>query len=395
MAKVAFLYVGGLHQVFHTAAVAAEMSKQPDADVHCLYANKENRDLFEEIAKAFGHGRITYRQLKFHRIWRPFIKAFNVPHAHKMLRLFANRHMLSEFEAIVTPERTSAVLRNWVAPRTRLIHFKHGAGDGQKGFEERLKSFDMVVVAGEKDRQRLYEENLVKQGACVVAGSIKLASTNRLNRPVSRLFDNDRPVVLYNPHFNEKLSSWPTWGKAIVESFAQQDTFNLIVAPHIRMFERATASQRKAFTDLAVPGKIAVDAGSIASCDMTYIEAADIYLGDVSSQTYEFIAKPRPCIFLNAHGVDWENDKNYAFWHFGYVVKTVENALPALKSAQKLHDAVYKDRQAAMTVPALGEDWQNAPARAARIISDQILIVSAETQRARQFSFNHGREASL
>ena len=37
------------------------------------------------------------------------------------------------------------------------------------------------------------------------------------------------------------------------------------------------------------------DPGSPASTDMTYTRAADIYLGDVSSQVYEFIAEPRPC----------------------------------------------------------------------------------------------------
>lgn len=29
---------------------------------------------------------------------------------------------------------------------------------------------------------------------------------------------------------------------------------------------------------------------------MTYTPAADIYLGDVSSQSYEFLLDPRPCL---------------------------------------------------------------------------------------------------
>src|SRR3546814_2965461 len=47
-----------------------------------------------------------------------------------------------------------------------------------------------------------------------------------------------------------------------------------------------------------------IDLGSERSIDMSYTGSADLYLGDVSSQVAEYLYRPRPCVFLNAQGVD-------------------------------------------------------------------------------------------
>ena len=53
--------------------------------------------------------------------------------------------------------------------------------------------------------------------------------------------------------------------------------------------------------------------------------AADLYLGDVSSQVYEFIINPRPCLFLNTNGIDYKEDINYRFWQSGLVIDSIKN----------------------------------------------------------------------
>jgi CDP-glycerol glycerophosphotransferase (TagB/SpsB family) len=68
---------------------------------------------------------------------------------------------------------------------------------------------------------------------------------------------------------------------------------------------------------------IRVDLGSNCCIDMTYTLGADIYLGDVSSQIYEFLLQPRPCVFLNAHGAQWQDDPNYLHWTCGPVLQGV------------------------------------------------------------------------
>ena len=54
--------------------------------------------------------------------------------------------------------------------------------------------------------------------------------------------------------------------------------------------------------------------GSVRSIDMTYTDQASVYIGDVSSQVYEFLRRPRPCIFLNFDRTAWQGDENFAHW---------------------------------------------------------------------------------
>src|SRR5690606_36439804 len=135
---------------------------------------------------------------------------------------------------------------------------------------------------------------------CHVVGPIKLAAMGRLNRDRQPLFRNDRPVVLYNPHFDRKLSSFASVAYRLIEIVRADDRWNLVVAPHVRLAEQWSAERRRAWEARAVPDKIIVDLVSQRSIDMSYTLGADIYVGDVSSQVYEFLVRPRPCLFINA-----------------------------------------------------------------------------------------------
>ena len=105
------------------------------------------------------------------------------------------------------------------------------------------------------------------------------------------------------------------------------------------------------------PGKIAakyrdapnihVDLGSAASTDMSYTQAADIYLGDVSSQIYEFLIQPRPCAFLNSHGLDHAHDPNFAHWATGPVMDD-PSQLSATLAAATVAQSRFRDVQRQM-----------------------------------------------
>ena len=65
--------------------------------------------------------------------------------------------------------------------------------------------------------------------------------------------------------------------------------------------------------------------GSNQCLDGTYTSIADIYIGDISSMVTEWVLqKPRPCIFINAHNVNWKNNDNYYMWKFGKVVNELK-----------------------------------------------------------------------
>jgi hypothetical protein len=83
-----------------------------------------------------------------------------------------------------------------------------------------------------------------------------------------------------------------------------------------------------------------IDTGSAASLDMTYTDAADIYLGDASSQVYEFIRRPRPCFFLNPRGLAWQGDPDFAHWRAGTVLTSVDELDAALAETPLLTPAM-------------------------------------------------------
>ena len=79
---------------------------------------------------------------------------------------------------------------------------------------------------------------------------------------------------------------------------------------------------------------------------MTYTSGADLYLGDVSSQVYEFLRAPRPCLFLNSHGVDWHDDPSYLHWHAGPVLDSPADLLDTIDAAVAAHPDYVPTQQA-------------------------------------------------
>jgi len=138
---------------------------------------------------------------------------------------------------------------------------------------------------------------------------------------------------------------------------------------------------------------IHIDKGSPASADMTYMLAADIYLGDVSSQVYEFLLdssqvyefllEPRPCIFLNPHGVDWEDDPSYAHWKLGQVVYNVRRQLGgAIDRALSTHAEYLPKQREAFEYTFRTEPDSTAAERGAHAIAGFLGLAKAVPQRS-------------
>jgi hypothetical protein len=129
------------------------------------------------------------------------------------------------------------------------------------------------------------------------------------------------------------------------------------------MFRKASPARRQRL-EAKSSATILIDAGSDRSIDSSYVSAASIYIGDVSSQVYDFIAKPRPCVFLNAHGVDWRGDPNYVHWQLGDVVGDPADLMPAIAAASERH-ALYRERQEELASATLGDRSGSPSERAA------------------------------
>lgn len=338
--RVCFFFNAQLHQLLHGISTAVELARHHPVEVHVLAPGDEHISCARTLTERLGGAPINFSVVggrMLHTIKR-LTGGRSIP--PKLLTLAAVAPRLSHFDAIALPERTSIILKRLGLRWPRYIHIDHGAGDRAAGFDPRIRLFDFVMMAGEKHRERLEREGLIRPGAFAVVGYPKFDAADAVRDPCWTPFADDKPIVLYNPHFSS-LGSWERFGLEVICRFATQTRYNLLFAPHVRLFDRKSSRSAvlAALADYRGKPNIHIDLGSERSVDMTYTSLADVYLGDVSSQVYEFLRAPRPCLFLDAHGIDWAADENYAHWRFGPVLRSVDNLIAEVDAACASHGA--------------------------------------------------------
>lgn len=348
--RIHVLAIGGAHQFGHIVPVACELARRHPGQVR-LFVSTE-----AEVAAAMAYtAEGAAPEVVVMRL--PAAAALLPASMHKAARLTLWAKRLRDAAVILCAERTSTMLKRLPGGCPPILHIPHGAGDRAVGFEPRFRLFDHVMLAGRKDRDRLVEAGFLRAEDCTVTGPVKLATVldNAQARPP--LFDNGRPTILYNPHFSKKLSSIEAFGRKLIAAVAADGRYNLVVAPHVRLAKRWSAAQRRAWEALAIPGQVIVDLGSARCNDMTYTLGADLYVGDVSSQVYEFVVRPRPCLFVDAKGVDWQDSANYAMWHFGEVIAPEADPVAAIERAFATHGAYVQWQRERMAYTIDGISW--------------------------------------
>ena len=340
--RVGFLFNHyAVHQVPHAAPYAFELSRQrPDYEVIIACSSRQELETARKIGTLYPGHRARFRLLCpawYYRLVDPIRSRWKFKRKKMVLR--NNLDFFRSLDALVAPERHCMKLRTeFGLEDLKMIHTRHGAGDREGGFDERLRAFDFIILPGRKSADRIGELGFLRPDAHAVAGLPKFEVVRGLNPGKKRFFDNDNPVVVYNPHFDQAVSSWQTMGLQVLDFFAANPQYNLIFAPHVVLFRRNKRHRASLPSKYRNLPNILLDTGSMASTDMTYTLAADIYLGDVSSQIYEFLLEPRPCIFLNAHAEAWRNNPSFLHWTLGQVVDDVATGLgPAMERAFTSH----------------------------------------------------------
>ena len=378
--KVGFLFNhDALHQIRHTAPVIAEVVRFPGVKAVVLTSSTAQE---AQVRALLGPAAASVRFVALEvgvlaagldRLLR-FVAPFR-----RIATLRENLPVFAALDVLVVPETTSLLLRDrFGLTKPKFVWIPHGAGDRSVGFRPVMRGFDLVLLSGAKVRDRMLAAGLITSDNHVIVGYPKFDTIDIAPPPL--LFTNERPTVLYNPHFDPRLSSWYTMGEAVLGWFAQQSRYNLIVAPHVMLAQRRLHAsvehrvlrwRRDIAQRYAALPHIHVDMGSEASVDMTYTRAADIYLGDVSSQIYEWIARPRPAIFLNATGVAWERDPDFGHWHLGDVIRDPADLPAALDQAVREPDR-YRAAQEAAFAATFSRTDQPASRRAAAAIVERL-----------------------
>ncbi len=365
--RLCFLFNAQRHQMLHGLSTAALLGRRDDVEVTILSPAPGHLDYARWLVDRLGGSAIRYEGLQSSLLEAARrLTGATVP--PKILTLIVLARRLRHFDAIALPERTSIVLKRLGVRHPRFIHLDHGAGDRAAGFDPRIRLFDFVLMAGAKHRRRMLRDGLIREGSHAVVGYPKFEAADAARDPAWTPFPGDeRSIVLYNPHFSE-LGSWERMGARLIAAFAAQDRYNLVVAPHVRLLDgqRARARWQPLFDGYRGHPRIYVDPGSDRSIDMSYTSLADLYVGDVSSQVYEYLRERRPCLFLDAHGIDWRDDENYAHWHFGPVAEAKADIMAAVDHAFASHGAYrpVQDQAYEETFDARGESGSQRAADA-------------------------------
>lgn len=347
-----FNHQGG-HQVAHALPVAlALLRRGTHAKVSVLVSEGCESEVRRMAAAAPGPGPEIVRLRPPSALSRAANRASGraIP-TDIVSTLHRNLDRFRKLDALVVPEKTSLMLKSIFGLKSlKLVHTRHGAGDRAIGFDRASGQFDLVLLSGEKIRDRLADADRLKADGHAIVGYPKF---DIAPPKWPRLFPKDRPTVLYNPHPSPALSSWYRMGSQILDWFAKSDRYNLIFAPHVMLFKKQFTASLSPFAlgwnRSPQPGDyeqdhMLIDTGSPACLDMTYTDAADIYLGDASSQVYEFLRRPRPCFFLNPRGHDWQENPDFAHWRAGHVLSDIDQLDAAFAEVPRL-TSVIRERQ--------------------------------------------------
>lgn len=320
--KISFVSFGNSSHLFHIAPTAFALSERhPEYDCY-FYIADGSRGVFETLAALYPKHRCHIVFIKPHWLkkWIYRLQGKVYFPRHTMRRSL--KQLLPSSNAIVTPDFQATLMQE--AKNVKLdipfIFTFHGYGDRAYPFRKALSNY-YLLLAGKKFRHRLANLGLLKSDGFAIVGYVKFDIT-RHRKPQSDYFCNNSPIVLYNPHFDEDESSLRL-APEVLAFFHQHTEYNLVFAPHINTNQALLRKIIKPqYRDCP---NILIDTHSTRLIDMTYTQLADCYLGDMSSQLQEFLYKPRPCIFLNAHNVDWKNNPDYACWHLGDVITNLDN----------------------------------------------------------------------
>ncbi len=347
MLRIAFLAISQAHQFLHWLPAALRLAREPGVEVTVLGTSQAGLDFI----RSYDPDEL----LKIRKLWVPSFRPdglFSPP--KRRLALLMHGLEIGRYPVIVTTETTSSLLYRIPGLTSRIIHLKHGAGDREGSYNPKHKHFDLTLVNGPKDKERLIARGLASESNCFVVGYAKY----ELVRPAPAV-EPAVPMALYNPHFDEELSSWFKHGPEVVRAMENIAGWTFVVAPHVKL---------KGGPKVTSDGpNVSIDMGSVRSIDMTYTEEASVYIGDISSQVYEFLRRPRPCIFLNLDRIEWRGNENYAHWNLGQVIERPEDLGPALDRAKALQPQ-FEAAQIAATARSIDPSPEPASERQARAI---------------------------
>ena len=343
--RVLFLFNhDAAHQAAHIAGIMAKLAlDHPAIEAIAATGNPAIEAQVRKLVSREAAEAITFADLSLPSTYEALLVLPNtILPAKRLARLRTNEALFESVDMLVSTERTCLRVKSRLGDRAPLfVYVPHGSGDRNVAYHPDLARFDYHLLSGQKLVDEMVAHCIVREDQCRVIGYAKFDTV--AEDAGANLFPENKPTILYNPHFDPRLSSWYDMGPKLLEALAGMgDRFNVVFAPHVMLWrkklhispEYRIARRRPDIpADIAGQDNVLIDTASPALFDMTYTTGADIYIGDVSSQVYEFLRNPKPCIFIDAAG---DGKDAYPFWANGPVVRSVGEVVSALDDWEKL-----------------------------------------------------------
>ena len=338
MKRIGAIFVDKTYGIYHAISTLIELSQDENNEV-IIMCRVQNHSLISNILLEHNCSKIEVKVL------RPY---WYIPLSHyleiklqlRTFLFFKYKKLLRSFDAILCTQYLDLGLKKHVShDDTKLIFVNHGVSNRPYSFDPKITEFDHFFMFGNN------EENIRKKLGQLTSENASLIGYPKYDftkkNPKIDFFKNNKPTIIYNPHWVIEQTSYFKYGIKILDFFAQSKDYNLIFAPHSLLYAR----NKKILFQLKKYKKssnILIDLGSEKSNDMTYTKSADLFLGDVSSQALEFLlCNPKPCLFINSHNLNHD----YISWDFGDIISNVNDLKSELEKAFKNHGMIYKKVQ--------------------------------------------------
>ena len=223
--RVLFLYRPGIHHLFHSLYVAIEFSKiQDEYEVAILNTGLDMHKMVKsEIAKQNAKINYINRSLLFAVLNKTFKNVIKF-----------NKDIIRESDVILTTSWGVPQFLQQSNVRDRfVIYTNHGANIGDNEYDKSLPEYDCVFITSNIMYDQLKELSILKNLKSYLR--IEYCKFDYLfNNPglEKNPFDNDLPVILYNPHFQKHRSSFYNDGEKILNAIIKSNKYNVILSPH-------------------------------------------------------------------------------------------------------------------------------------------------------------------
>ncbi len=327
--KLAFFLIGHKAHIHHVIPIACACSVIEGFQVDVLTSTEVNYRIINDLLELYPDNKcnvVLLKPTKWYELTRKFKKK---PYPTYDNIINNNFDRIVSYDVLLTPQHyLNRIMDRDEAKNKTYVLLTHGSGDSPVSYSKAKSRYDLTLL-GSDEIIRLAKANGLEGNTIYKSiGYAKLEIAEKLK--TDKPFNNNLPTVVYNPSYVKKYSSWDKWGYQILDYFAHQSKFNLIFAPHLKLFQNK--SIKKLRNRYSSCDNILIDTDTDALIDMTYTKYADIYLGDISSQGYEFLYKPRPCVFLNP-----ENKEMIKMWELGDVISDINDFDIAINNALKNH----------------------------------------------------------